>query len=68
MAVDVGYIYHTDIHADVAYVRCFLAVDEAIAMAVAEMAVESVGIPNRYCRNAAVACEVSLTAVADCVD
>jgi hypothetical protein len=39
LAVDVRNIYHAYIHADVSYIFCLFAVDEAVAVAVAKLAV-----------------------------
>lgn len=42
------YVYHGHVHADVAHILSLVAVNEAVAVAVAEMAVESVGIAYWY--------------------
>ena len=51
---DVSHINHTDIHADVSYIFCLLAVYETIAMTIAEMTVETVCIADRNSCNDAV--------------
>lgn len=56
-AVNISDVYHADIHTDIAYVFCFLAVDETVAVAVAEMTVETIGIAYRDGCYAAVASE-----------
>ena len=49
----VGHVNHTDIHADISDIFCLLAVYETIAMTIAEMTVEAVGIADRdSCDNA----------------
>ena len=37
-------VYHGHVHTDIAYILCLLPVDKAVAVAVAQMSVESVGI------------------------
>lgn len=64
LAFYVGHINHADIHADVAYVFGRLAIDEAMAVAVAEVAIETVGIADRDGGYATVACQGGATAVA----
>ena len=64
LAVDACNIYHGDIHTDVAHILCLLAVDEAVAMTVAEMAVQTVGIADRYGGDDAVVVDFALAAVA----
>ena len=44
LAIDIRYVNHTDIHADIPYISCPLAVYKAIGMPVAKMAVQAVGI------------------------
>jgi len=61
----VGDIDHADVHADVAYVFGPLAVDEAVAVAVAQTAVESVGISDWYGCDARRTVEDGAAAVAD---
>ena len=60
---DVGHVYHTDIHADVTNIFRFLAVYETIAMAIAEMTVETVSIAYRNSSNNAVLVKDGATAV-----
>ena len=62
---DVGHVYHTYIHADVTDIFRFLAVYETIAMAIAEMTVETVSISDRYSSNDAVLLKDGATAVTD---
>ena len=61
----VGHVYHTYIHADVTNIFRFLAVYETIAMAIAEMTVETVSISDRYSGNDAVLLKDGATAVTD---
>ena len=46
LAVDTCDIYHAYVHADIAEIRGFLSIHEAIAIAVAKTTIESVGITN----------------------
>ena len=62
--VDVGDVNHADIHTDIAHILGALAVDEAVAVAIAEMAVQTVGIAYGDGGYHAVAGEHSLAAVA----
>ena len=62
---DVGHVYHTYVHADVTNIFRFLAVYETIAMAIAEMTVETVSISDRYSGNDAVLLKNGATAVTD---
>ena len=52
LAVNVRHVNHGYVHADVAHIFSLLAVDEAVAVAVAKMTIESVGIADRYCCDA----------------
>ena len=58
------HVYHCHVHADIAHIRCLLAVDEAVAATSAEMAVKAVGIAYRDGGNETVALQHSLAAVA----
>ena len=62
-AVDISNVNHRNIHADIAHILGFLAVDKAIAVAVAEMSVQSIGITYRNSSNTRVACQSSAAAV-----
>jgi len=62
---DVGHIDHADVHADVAHIVGALPIDEAVAVAVAQMAVETVGIAYRDSSNDAIAIDERMAAVAD---
>lgn len=64
LAVYIRNVYHRYIHADVAYIRRFLAVYQTITMPASKPTVKSVGITNRNCGNETVPCEYSLAAVA----
>jgi len=64
LAVDVCDINHAHIHTDVSHVGCLLSVDQAIAMSVAQMTVQAVGISDRNGSDAGIACENSFPAVA----
>ena len=46
LAIDVRYINHTDIHADIPYIDSPLAVYKTIGMSVSKMAIQTVGITN----------------------
>jgi len=61
---DVGDIDKGDIHTDITYILGLLTVDEAIAMAVAQVAVQTVGIADRNSSNDRVALKLALAAVA----
>lgn len=62
-AVNVGDVYHADIHTDIAYVFSLLAVDETVAVAVAKMTVETIGIAYWDGCYTAVASECGATTV-----
>ena len=47
-AVYSRYIYQCHVHTDIAHIVGSLAIDKTIAVAVAQFAVQSVGISNRY--------------------
>ena len=64
-AVDTCDVNHANIHADVADIWGFLSIDQAVAMTVAQMTVESVGITDGYGSYAAVAIHKTLSAVAN---
>ena len=64
-AVDVGDVDHADVHADIADVGGRTAVDEAITIAVAQSAVESVGIADGDGGNTRRPLQSGATAVAD---
>ena len=65
VAVDICDINHTDIHTDIAYIGRFLPVDNAVSPAVAEPAVQAVGISYGQCRDARIARQHTLAAVAN---
>ena len=67
LAVDVGYIYHGYIHADVAHVLCLLTVDQTVGMAIAQMTVQAVGITDRNGGDDTVSVEDGLAAVAHAI-
>ena len=52
LTVDVGDVYHAHIHADIADVRSFLPVDQAIASTASQVPVQPVGIADRQRGNA----------------
>jgi len=62
---DIGHIDHADVHADVAHIVGTLPIDEAVAVAVAQMSVETVGIAYRDSSNDAIAIDERMAAVAD---
>ena len=45
---DVGDIDEGHIHTDITYVLGLLTIDEAVAMAIAQVAIQTIGIANRY--------------------
>lgn len=47
LAVNVCNVNHTDIHTDIAHVRCFLSVYQTISVSATQFAVQSVGITDR---------------------
>ena len=67
LAVDVGYIYHGYIHADVAHILCLLSVDQTVGMAIAQMTVQAVGITDRNGGDDAVSVEDGLATVAHAI-
>lgn len=53
LAIDVRHVNHTDIHADIPYIGCPLAVYKTIGMSISKMAVQAVGVTDgksRYTR------------------
>ena len=64
-AVDVGHINHADVHADVPHVVSPLSVHQAVALAVAQTAIQSVGISNGDGCNARRTLQHGATAVAN---
>ena len=62
---NVSHIDHADVHADVAHIVSTLPIDEAVAVAVAQMAVETVGIAYRDSSNDAIAIDERMAAIAD---
>ena len=66
-AVDVRNVNHSYVHADIAHVLSLLAVYETETVTVAEMAVQSVGVADRYRSDARVARELAASAVAHCL-
>ena len=67
LGVNAREVYHADVHADVAYDRHELAVDHDAVRAVAEVAVQSIGISDRYCADDAILGQFAVAAVADCL-
>ena len=64
-AVDARDVDHGHIHADVADIRCLLSVYQAIAVAVAEMAVQAVCIADWYGGDQAVVLDSPLAGIAN---
>ena len=62
---DVGHIDHANVHANVAHIVGALPIDETVAVAVAQMAVETVGIAYRDSSNDAIAIDERMAAIAD---
>ena len=60
----VGDIDHAHVHTYISHVRCALAVDEAVAVAAAKVAVEAVGIAYGQGGDSAVARQAALARVA----
>ena len=53
LAINVRHVNHTDIHADIPYIGCPLAVYKTISMSISKMAVQAVGVTDgksRYTR------------------
>ena len=46
LAIDVRHVNHTDIHADIPYIGCPLAVYKTIGMSISKMAVQAVGVTD----------------------
>ena len=44
LAINVRHVNHTDIHADIPYIGCPLAVYKTISMSISKMAVQAVGV------------------------
>ena len=47
LTIYIRHIYHTHIHTDISHIRSFLSVHQTIGMTIAQMAVQTIGIPNR---------------------
>ena len=67
LAINTRNIYHSYIHADISNVLSLLAVDKAIAMAVAQVSVESVGLSYWYCSYYTVLINLAFAAITDCI-
>jgi hypothetical protein len=61
---DIGDINQGYIHTDISYVLSLLTIDEAIAVTIAKVAVQTISIANRYGSNDGVAIELTLATVA----
>lgn len=55
LAVDARHVDHAHVHADVANVRSFLSVNQTVAVTVAKVTVQTIGIANGYGGNARIA-------------
>ena len=64
LAVNTCDIDHCHVHTDIADILCLLAIDKAVAVAIAEMAVQSVGISDRYGCDDTVMIDLAFAAVA----
>lgn len=64
LAVNTCDIDHRHVHTDIADILCLLAIDKAVAVAIAEMAVQSVGISDRYGCDDTVMIDLAFAAVA----
>ena len=67
LARDVGHVYHSHIHTDVAHIICLLTVHQTVGMTVAQTAVQSVSISDRDGCDDTVSVENRLAAVAHTV-
>lgn len=65
MAGNVRHVNHGHVHADVSHILCLLAIDQAVAMTIAQPTVQSIGITNGYSTYEAVAVKHCTTAVAN---
>ena len=61
---DIGDINQGYIHTDISYVLSLLTIDEAIAMTIAKVAIQTISIANRYGSDDGVAIELALATVA----
>ena len=55
LALYVGYINQTHVHADVTHIGCLFSVHQTVAIAIPQQTVQSVGITDGQCGNPAVA-------------
>ena len=61
---DIGDINQRYIHTDITYVLGLLTIDEAIAMAIAQVTIQTIGIANRYGGDDGIAIELALATIA----
>ena len=64
LAGNVGHVYQCHVHADVAHIGCLLPVHQTIAVAVAQVSVQTVGIAYGDSGDDAVAFQRALAAIA----
>ena len=64
---DIGDINQGHIHTDISYVLGLLTIDEAVAVTIAKVAIQTISIANRYGSDDGVAIELALAAVAHCL-
>ena len=61
---DVGDINQGYVHTDISYVLSLLTIDEAVAVTIAKVAIQTISIANRYGSDDGVAIELTLATVA----
>ena len=64
---NIGDINQSYVHTDISYVLGLLTIDEAVAVTIAKVAVQTISIANRYGSDDGVAIELALAAVAHCL-
>ena len=62
---DIGDINKGYVHTDISYVLGLLTIDEAIAMTIAKVAVQTISIANRYGSNHGVVVDLAFATIAD---
>ena len=65
LAGNVGDVDHTNVHTNIAYVIGLAPIDQAVGMPITQMAIQSVGIPDRDSSDAGITLEEALPTIAD---
>ena len=64
---DIGNINKGYVHTDISYVLSLLTIDEAVAVTIAKVTIQTISIANRYGSDDGVAIELTLATVAHCL-